>query len=133
MCFFVVVRSLLSLCLNCSKRGGHEIGLHLENSRSLDTFREEIRIVEEHCEKKVRAVSKHGSGGAKFGFHHYAPYEPEKYIDWSSQRPCECSSVIWKIQASSLQLSGTIYWFSRRPFGSNPRGETLISSRWIGY
>ncbi len=30
-------------------------------------------------------MSKHGSGGAKYGFHHYAPYEPERYIEWAQQ------------------------------------------------
>jgi hypothetical protein len=63
--------------------GGHEVGLHLEDSRSFATFQEEVRIVEHHFNRKVLAVSKHGSGGAKFGFHHYAVYEPEKYIDWA--------------------------------------------------
>ena len=65
--------------------GRHEIGLHLENSRSLTTFLEEKQIVERHVGKPVLAMSKHGSGGAKFGFHHYAPYEPERYIDWARQ------------------------------------------------
>ena len=63
--------------------GRHEPGLHLENSRSFDTFREEMDIVENHLGAKVLAVSKHGSGGSKYGFHHYAPYEPEKYTDWA--------------------------------------------------
>ncbi|MGA8151675.1 MAG: hypothetical protein WB952_12045 [Terriglobales bacterium] len=63
--------------------GRHEIGLHLENSRSFETFREEVRIVEDHFGKPVLALSKHGSGHSKFGFHHYAPYEPERYIDWA--------------------------------------------------
>lgn len=71
--------------LELLEAGSHEVGLHLENSRSFDTFREEIRIVEDHFGKKVLAVSKHGSGGAKFGFHHYAPYEPEKYVEWARQ------------------------------------------------
>ena len=71
--------------LELLEAGNHEVGLHLENSRSFDTFREEIRIVEGHFGKKVLAVSKHGSGGAKFGFHHYAPYEPEKYVEWAQQ------------------------------------------------
>jgi hypothetical protein len=65
--------------------GDHEIGLHLENSRSFDTFREEVRIIERHFGKKVLACSKHGSGGSKFGFHHYAPYEPERYAEWARQ------------------------------------------------
>ena len=63
--------------------GGHEIGLHLENSRSFDTFADETRMLELHIGKKVVAITKHGSGGAKFGFHHYAPYEPEKYVEWA--------------------------------------------------
>ena len=65
--------------------GGHEIGLHLENSRSFDTFRTEMRIVEQHAGRRVLALSKHGSGGAKFGRHHHAPYEPERYVDWARQ------------------------------------------------
>lgn len=71
--------------LNLLDAGDHEIGLHLENSRSLTTFLEEIHIVESHIGRRVRAVSKHGSGGAKYGFHHYAPYEPEKYAEWAQQ------------------------------------------------
>src|SRR5215469_198801 len=63
--------------------GRHEIGLHLENSRSLMTFLAERQIIERHVGRKVRVVSKHGSGGSKYGFHHYAPYEPEKYVDWA--------------------------------------------------
>jgi hypothetical protein len=65
--------------------GRHEVGLHLENSRSLATFLEETRIAEHHLGRKVRAVSKHGSGAAKFGFHHYPPYEPEKYVEWAQE------------------------------------------------
>lgn len=71
--------------LKLLEAGGHEAGLHLENSRSYETFCEEIQIVQEHLGKKVLAVSKHGSGGAKFGFHHYAPYEPEKYVEWAQR------------------------------------------------
>jgi hypothetical protein len=63
--------------------GGHEIGLHLEDSRSLERFLEEKQIVERHAARKVMTVSKHGSGGAKYGFHHYPPYEPEKYVEWA--------------------------------------------------
>lgn len=63
--------------------GGHEIGLHLENSRSFDTFLAELRILKDHVERKVLALSKHGSGGAQFGRHHYAPYEPDRYVEWA--------------------------------------------------
>ena len=74
-------KSILSLL----DAGGHQVGLHLENSRSFETFLKETQIVERHFGRKVRAISKHGSGGAKYGFHHYAPYEPEKYIEWAQQ------------------------------------------------
>lgn len=63
--------------------GGHEIGLHLENSRSLATFVAEKKVLEAHIARSVTAVSKHGSGAAKYGRRHYAPYEPDKYIEWA--------------------------------------------------
>src|SRR6185503_7292837 len=63
--------------------GGHEIGLHLENSRSFESFRQEKSILERHIGRPVVAVSKHGSGEAKYGFHHYAPYEPHNYTRWA--------------------------------------------------
>jgi hypothetical protein len=65
--------------------GGHEVGLHLENSRSFASFLEETQIIEQHFGRKVLAVSKHGSGGARFGYHHYAPYEPERYVEWAQR------------------------------------------------
>ena len=63
--------------------GGHEIGLHLENSRSFETFCNEKAMLERYIGRPVVAVSKHGSGKRKYGFHHYAPYEPDKYIRWA--------------------------------------------------
>jgi hypothetical protein len=63
--------------------GGHRIGLHLEDSRSFDTFLEEKRRLERHVGEPIIAVSKHGSGEAKHGFHHYAPYEPDRYLEWA--------------------------------------------------
>ena len=65
--------------------GGHEIGLHLENSRSFASFVTEKKKLERHIGKSVFAVSKHGSGGAKYGLHHYAPYEPDSYVEWARQ------------------------------------------------
>jgi hypothetical protein len=65
--------------------GGHEIGLHLENSRSFDTFKDEKALLERHIGRPVTSVSKHGSGKRKHGFHHYAPYEPDKYIAWAQK------------------------------------------------
>jgi len=64
------------------EEGGHEPGLHLEDSRSYATFKRERERLERHLGRKVRSFSKHGSGGARFGRRHYAPYEAEKYIQW---------------------------------------------------
>lgn len=65
--------------------GGHQIGLHLENSRSFESFLSEKSMLERHTGRQVIAVSKHGSGKAKYGFRHYAPYEPDDYIFWAQQ------------------------------------------------
>jgi hypothetical protein len=65
--------------------GDHKIGLHLEDSRSLESFLKEKDILEQHVGQTVFAVSKHGSSGVKQGFHHFPPYEPEKYVNWARQ------------------------------------------------
>jgi len=69
--------------LRLIEEGGHKIGLHLEDSRSFETFAAEKRMLEAHTGRPVRALSKHGSGGARYGLHHYAPYEPEWYVEWA--------------------------------------------------
>jgi len=67
------------------EQGGHEIGLHLEDSRSFASFASEKVMLERHIGRQVRAFSKHGSGGAKYGYHHYAPYEPQRYLGWAHE------------------------------------------------
>lgn len=63
--------------------GRHVAGLHLENSRSFDTFSDEKKQLERHLGRSVSVFSKHGSGGNRYGWHHFAPYEPEKYVEWA--------------------------------------------------
>jgi hypothetical protein len=65
--------------------GGHRFGLHLENSRSAESFHEELDRLQQELGRKVEAFSKHGSGRAKLGRDHFAPYEPGKYLDWGKQ------------------------------------------------
>lgn len=65
------------------KRGGHKVGLHLENSRSLNSFNRELERLRVYSNQEVLTFSKHGSGQHRYGLHHYAPYEPEKYISWA--------------------------------------------------
>lgn len=65
--------------------GNHYWGLHLENSRSEESFTEELSALERRLGQKVVEFSKHGSGRLHLGRHHYAPYEPERYIPWAQQ------------------------------------------------
>jgi len=98
--------------------GRHEPGLHLENSRSFVTFAREKQLLERHTGKKAKAVSKHGSGGAKFGYHHYAPYEPEKYVEWA--------------QESSMSVFfGNLEDPTLRPFSSNGCFWTYPGAFWL--
>ncbi len=73
-----VVRELI-------EAGGHRFGLHLENSRSEQTFREELDSLERALGQRVVEFSKHGSGRLHLGKHHFAPYEPERYLPWARQ------------------------------------------------
>lgn len=72
-------RSVLSLI----EDGGHVCGLHLEDSRSYETFLGELRYMEAKTHNVIRTFSKHGSGLHKYGMHHYPPYEPDRYIEWA--------------------------------------------------
>ena len=65
--------------------GGHRFGLHLENSRSAETFREELESLEWRLGRRVVEFSKHGSGSLRLGRHHFAPYEPERYLPWARE------------------------------------------------
>jgi hypothetical protein len=63
--------------------GGHEIGLHLENSRNRDTFYNELNQIKSYTYLNVKSFSKHGSGVYKLGKYHYPKYEPELYKKWA--------------------------------------------------
>jgi len=65
------------------RQGGHQFGLHLENSRSVETFQEELRALEKKLGQRIAAFSKHGSGRMRLGLHHHPPYEPERYLPWA--------------------------------------------------
>lgn len=65
------------------QEGGHQFGLHLEDSRSEETFKKELRSLEQELRQRVKGFSKHGSGRLRLGLHHYPPYEPERYLPWA--------------------------------------------------
>jgi len=80
--FFRKITAPTSKILNLINTGNHICGLHLENSRSFEHFIAELKYLEKIIETKIETFSKHGSGKYKYGFRHYVPYEPEKYIEW---------------------------------------------------
>lgn len=120
--------------LGLLEAGRHEIGLHLENSRSFETFCEEKRIVEDHFERKVLAVSKHGSGCTKFGFHHYAPYEPDKYVGWAQQASMRL--FLGNLEDPTLEPTkvSSDLWFFPSAFWLEPawRDSDKFSVEWLG-
>jgi hypothetical protein len=68
------------------KKGNHKVCFHAENTRSMETFSEELQLFKEKVAPfKVESFTKHGSGLIKLGKHHYAPYEPEKYKEWAKE------------------------------------------------
>jgi hypothetical protein len=67
------------------QEGGHQFGLHLENSRSEVTFNEELRTLERRLNQRIKSFSKHGSGRMRLGLHHYPSYEPERYLAWAKR------------------------------------------------
>jgi len=68
------------------EQGGHQVGFHAENTRTFETFSNELA----EFKRKVgglplHSFTKHGSGFYKLGKNHYPPYEPGKYLQWSRQ------------------------------------------------
>jgi hypothetical protein len=72
--------------------GGHEIGLHLENSRNKDTFYSELDLMKTKLNLNINTFSKHGSGVYKLGKYHYPKYEPEIYKKWANEYKIKYSS-----------------------------------------
>jgi hypothetical protein len=64
---------------------GHQLGLHFENSRSLETLKKELVYFEKEVKVTVKTISKHGSGSYVLGKNHYPHYEPDKYLIWAKQ------------------------------------------------
>lgn len=113
--------------------GGHEIGLHLENSRSLDTFVAEKRVLEAHIGRSITAVSKHGSGVVKYGLRHYAPYEPDKYIDWAQRIGLKL--FLGNLEDPSIRpsMDATGFWAYPSAFWLEPawRNTNVFTIDWI--
>jgi hypothetical protein len=67
-------------------QGGHKIGFHAENTKTAESFLDELNQFKKKTNlQNIDSFTKHGSGTLKLGKHHYPVYEPEKYIEWSSK------------------------------------------------
>jgi len=72
--------------IDLMQKGGHKIGLHAENTRSIETFTNELVLFKEKVKPHaVESFSKHGSGELKLGKNHYPPFEPKKYLEWAKK------------------------------------------------
>lgn len=66
------------------EEGGHKLGFHAENTRSLETFQGELNTFQKSTSGiALTSFTKHGSGFTKLGRNHYAPYEEDKYREWA--------------------------------------------------
>jgi hypothetical protein len=69
--------------VNLMAAGSHVYAVHIENSRTYETFKQELDFLQSFLNIRIESFSKHGSGFHKYGRCHYAPYEPEKYVEWA--------------------------------------------------
>lgn len=115
--------------------GQHQIGVHLENSRSFRTFFQEKQLIERHIGKTVWALSKHGSGTAKYGYRHHVPYEPERYIDWA--RRSQMKVFFGNLEDPSIRPSNGTNGFVAFPsaFWLEPawRDTSLFPVDWLSH
>ena len=65
--------------------GGHHLGIHSENTKSEESFLEELKIFKEKTGRQALSFTKHGSGVKKLGKNHYPKYEENKYLEWSNR------------------------------------------------
>ncbi len=66
-------------------KGKHIIGFHAENTRNINTFKNEISTFSKKINTNIASFTKHGSGTYKLGKNHYPKYEPNKYQNWAKK------------------------------------------------
>ncbi|GAB5555125.1 MAG: hypothetical protein Sapg2KO_47160 [Saprospiraceae bacterium] len=97
-------------------KGRHEIGLHLENSRTMETALSEYKqFISLLPDLNVRYFSKHGSGTYKLGKYHEPSYKPNLYRKWSEHLPISLHSGndILKSMTSipePAEFNSAIFW-----------------------
>jgi len=115
--------------LQALKRGGHIVGLHLENSRSLDSFKKELERLRSYTNEEVSTFSKHGSGTHRYGLFHHAPYEPDKYVIWAKELGMKAffgngeDPTVQSFRDGSLRVFPSAFWLE--PFWRNTARFTV--------
>lgn len=119
--------------LHVLEDGHHIAGLHLENSLSFETFREELLHLESHLGFHITEFSKHGSGRRRYGLHHFIPYEPEKYLDWGRAvgmrlffGNLEDPTMPAYVYQTTLRVFPAMYWLE-----PEYRNTRLYTSTWL--
>ena len=118
--------------LKLMEDGKHEAGLHLEDSRSFETFLEEKERLERHLGRPVSALSKHGSGKEKYGSRHFAPYEPEKYQEWA--RRAQMKTLFGNLEDPTLEarrVDGLLFFPSAFWLEPDWRDTARFSEDWL--
>jgi hypothetical protein len=97
-------------------KGNHEIGLHLENSRTQETVEREFNQFSNLLpDIDIRYFSKHGSGSYKLGKYHEPSYKPELYRKWSENLKISLHSGNDILESSTHyskqpEFNSSIFW-----------------------
>lgn len=65
--------------------GNYQLGFHAENTRTIETFKEEFFHFKKTLGRRVQSFTKHGSGTYKLGRYHYPVYDPVNYRKWANE------------------------------------------------
>lgn len=95
----------------------HKIGFHAENTRTLDTFKNELDTFKTKLPGlTISSFTKHGSGIFKLGKKHYPKYEPCKYRLWAKELNIDYlfGNGLWANQIVATELYyENMYWIDR--------------------
>ncbi len=113
--------------------GNHVVGLHLEDSRSFESFTSELETLKQHTRESIDVFSKHGSGTKRYGRRHYKPYEPEKYIEWGKKSGMrvffgnlENPTILPQSLAGNFMFFPAAFWFE-----PHWRDEEQFPIKWL--
>jgi hypothetical protein len=112
--------------------GGHQFGLHLENSRTEETFTEELASLQRALGRPISAFSKHGSGDMKLGLHHDYRYQPDRYLPWARKAGIKYFYGNWEDpRLRPSEEGGLVYYPSAFWLEPTWRDKTKFPIEWL--